>query len=142
MKTITLVVISLISLSALAHTIEGTLILKGTVRTKFDLNGLSTTCRAQVEKVKNLLQEDSYGNPAYNVRVDVGLSNYDETTGKFLRFSQELWFNNLFAVGGNKTEVRDLDYAAPGGATLKIDGQGRIRSVTFPYSGRPLTCNF
>ncbi len=141
MKTIILFFLALLTLPALAHTIEGTQILKGTVRTKFMLNGISTTCRAQVEKVKNLMQEDSYGNPAYNVRIDVGLSGHDEKTGKFLRFSQEFWFNNLFRVG-DKTEVRDLDYTAAGGGTLKIDGQGRILSVTFPYSGRPLTCNF
>ena len=141
MKKIIIAISATLTLSVLAHTIEGTLMLKGTVRTKFVLNGISTTCRAQVEKVKNLLQEDSYGNPAYNVRLDVGLSGHDEKTGKFLRFSQEFWFNNLFRVG-DKTEVRDLDYTAAGGGALKIDGQGRIRSVTFPYNGQPLTCNF
>ncbi len=141
MKTSIIAILTVLSFPTFAHTIEGTLILKGTVRTKFDLNGISTSCRAQVEKVKNLLQEDSYGNPAYNVRVDVGLSGYDDKTGKLLRFSQEFWFNNLFRVG-DKTEVRDLDYTAVGGGALKIDGQGRIKSVTFPYNGRPLTCNF
>jgi hypothetical protein len=141
MKTTIIALAAALSFTASAHTIQGTLILKGSARTKIVLEGISTTCKAQVEKVKNLLREDSYGNPAYNVRVDVDLSGYDDKSGKFLRHSQEFWFNNLFTVG-DKTEVRDLDYVAPGGATLKIDGQGRIQTITFPYNGRPLTCNF
>lgn len=138
-----ILIASLISLSAVssAHMIEGTPILKGAIKTKIYVNNIKTTCRVKVEKVKNLMLEDSYGNPAYKVRVDISLSGNDNENSRSIKFDRDVWINNLFSIG-NRTEVRDLEYASHDGINLKIDGNGRIKLVSFPYNGKAITCSF
>ena len=138
-----IIIASLISLSAVssAHMIEGTPVLKGAIKTKIYVNNIKTTCRVKVEKVKNLMLEDSYGNPAYNVRVSISLSGNDYESGRSVKFDREVWINNLFSVGA-RTEVRDFEYASSDGISLKIDRNGRIKVVSFPYSGKTITCSF
>src|SRR5690606_34295323 len=97
--------------------------------------------KVKVEKVKNLMQEDSYGNPAYNVRINLNLSGRDNERDLSVKFDRELWINNLFSVG-NKTEVRDFDYASSDGVRMKIDSQGRIVNVVFPFNSKLITCSF
>lgn len=141
MKKIIIIAAALVSLSSFAHTIEGTLILKGAIKTKLVVNNLKTTCKVKVEKVKNLLVEDSFGNPAYNVRVDVSLDGNNSERTQVVKHSKEIWFNNLFKTESG-TEVRDLEYAAADGSRMLIDKEGRLESVTFPSPYKTITCAF
>lgn len=141
MKNIILGLVAVVSLNASAHLIEGTQVLKGKIKTKIMVNTVKTTCSVKIEKVKNLMLEDSYGNPAYNVRAVVGLDGDDYQRGLSIKHDKELWFNNLFAAGTG-TEVRDFDYKAADGSTLKIDREGRIKSTSFPFQGRVISCSF
>ncbi len=141
MKNIILVTLAAISLSVSAHTILGTQILKGSIKTKFDLNGVKTTCKIKVDKVKNLRLEDSYGNPAYNVRLEINLKGDDSERSISIRYDKDIWLNNLF-TNGTRSEVRDFEYAGLDGTKMMIDRNGRIKSVTFTYVNRPITCSF
>lgn len=124
-----------------AHMIEGTLILKGSIKTRITVSGVKTTCRVKVEKVKNLLEEDSFGNPAYNVRINVGLDGNDVASNRSIKFNQDFFFNNLFKTPTG-TEVRDLEYKSLEGASMRIDKQGRLKSISFPSPYSTINCNF
>lgn len=141
MKNMIIAVIALASVSSFAHMIEGTQILKGSIKTRIVVNNLRTTCKVKVEKVKNLMQEDSFGNPAYNVRVDISLDGSNSDRTQLVKFDREIWFNNLF-ITLNGTEVRDLEYATADGARMMIDSEGRIKSVSFPSPYKTITCSF
>lgn len=144
MKNIFLAILAtllVLSASSFAHTIEGTLVLKGSLKTKIFVNNLKTTCKVKIEKVKNLMQEDSYGNPAYNVRVDIDLSGKDHERDLSVKYNREFWLNNLFAVG-NRSEVRDFEYASAEGVKMNIDRNGRIKKVSFPFQRQIITCSF
>lgn len=144
MKNIFLIILAtliVLSASTFAHIIEGTPVLKGSIRTKIIVNGLQTTCRVKVEKIKNLMLEDSFGNPAYNVRISVNLSGHNQQRTVSVKFDRDYWLNNLYAVG-NKTQVRDLEYTSSEGSKMMIDRNGRIRSVNFSFEGRLITCSF
>lgn len=141
MKNLIIGLVAAFSLSAFAHNIEGTLILKGTIKTKMVINTVKTTCKLKIEKVKNLLVEDSFGNPAYNVRANISLDGEDMERRISVKMDKEVWFNNLFTVGAG-TEVRDLEYAAADGSKMVIDSEGRIDSVSFLYNSRPINCAF
>ena len=123
--------------SAMAHTITGTPILKGSLKTKVTVNTVETECRVKVEKVKNLLEEDSFGNPAYNVRVNIALSGKDLKKKIEVKLDRDFQFRNLYADG-----VRDYEYFSDEGATLKIKTDGRLQSVVVPYGTQKVTCNF
>ena len=144
MKNIFLIILATLlvySVSSFANTVEGTLVLKGSIKTKIYVNNLKTTCKVKVEKVKNLMQEDSFGNPAYNIRLDINLSGNDHERNLSVKFDREFWINNLFSVG-NRTEVRDLDYASNEGVRMTIDRRGRIQKVVFPFHSQIITCSF
>ena len=132
---------ALISSGAFAHEIQGTQVLEGSLKTKLFVNGVETTCKVKIEKVKNLMEEDSYGNPAYNILVSMSLSGNDYTRDLQVRYDKRTWMNNLFTAG-SKTEVRDFDYASKDGSVLKINGAGRLVSVGIPYNNRTITCAF
>lgn len=141
MKKIILVTLAAISLSASAHTILGTQVLKGSIKTKLTINNVKTTCKIKVDKVKNLRLEDSFGNPAYNVRLEINLKGDDSERTVSIRYDKDIWLNNLFTTGTG-SEVRDFEYAGLDGTKMTIDGNGRIKSVTFSYLNRPVTCAF
>lgn len=141
MKHLIIGLLAAFSLSAFAHNIEGTLILKGAIKTKIVVNTVKTTCKLKIEKVKNLLVEDSFGNPAYNVRANISLHGEDMERRLSVKMDKEVWFNNLFTVAAG-TEVRDLEYAAADGSKMMIDSEGRIQSVSFNYNSRPINCAF
>lgn len=141
MKNIIFVMAAALSLTASAHLIDGVQILKGTIKTKIVVNAVKTTCKVKIEKIKNLMLEDSYGNPAYNVRAELSLDGNDFERSLSVKYSKEVWFNNLFTVGA-KTEVRDLEYFSADGSKLMIDGNGRIKSVSFPFESKTVTCAF
>ena len=138
-----LLVLSLILSSAVsAHTIKGTLILKGSLKSKVFVNGVETTCRVKIDKVKNILDEDSYGNPGYRVAAEVSLDGRDQKRKITIKDEQKLNFTNFFSVG-NKIEARDLNYTANNGAaTMAINEDGRLREVQISYQGQKVTCLF
>lgn len=141
MKTIIALLSTAFILSASAHNIEGTLVLKGTIKTKIMVNNLKTTCKVKVEKVKNLMLEDSFGNPAYNVRLDINLSGNDYERNLSVKFDRDFWVNNLFSTNSGSM-VKDLEYASEEGTQMLINRQGRIKSVSFPFNGRQINCAF
>ena len=134
-----LLFVTLISLNASAHEIEGTLVLKGAIKTKVLISDVKTTCRAKIDKVKNLMLEDSFGNPAYKVKVSMSLSGNDKDIS--INYNRDFEFNNLFKSGSGST-VKDLEYAAADGAKMVVSSTGRIDSITFNYNHRPITCSF
>ena len=141
MKNIIIGLVAAFSVSAFAHEIEGTQMLKGSRKAKITVNTVKTTCKVKVEKVKNLLLEDSFGNPAYNVRIEIELDGSDLERNLKVKYSKTSWFNNLFTEG-NGTIVKDLDYVSPEGSEIKIDQGGRLKLAKFDYNGQKITCSF
>lgn len=141
MKNLIIALTAAFSLSVFAQSFEGTPVLKGYKRTKIYLQGIETTCRVKVEKIKNLMLEDSNGNPAYNVRIDIALAGRNHELDRSIKFNQEFWVNNLFKVSGG-TVVRDTEYASTYGAKMRIDNTGRILSVSFPSPFGNINCSF
>lgn len=141
MKKIILLSSSLFLLTASAHTILGTPVLPGTLKTSILVNAVKTNCKVKVEKVRNLLFEDSYGNPGYTVRMNIDLSGDDLERKIKIRYDRDFTLTNMFQVG-QTLEVRDYDYFSPEGATLKIKTDGRLHRVSFPFENTALTCSF
>lgn len=137
-----LLLIALMS-SAFAHEIKGTQLLEGSLKTKMMVKGIKVTCAVEVEKVKNLMEEDSYGNPAYKTRIDMGIKGSDDKKKIKVEISKRnVILTNLFKVG-DKTEVRDLEYASEDGhIKLNINEEGRIKSVSLPHEGETINCVF
>jgi hypothetical protein len=130
-----------IAFAASAHEIKGTLILKGTAKTKINLNGLEVRCHVKVDDVKNNLVEDTFGNPAYRVWTIVELSG--GTTEQRVSEKLPLRFTNIHPTATG-TIVLDDQYRGENvpSASMKIDERGRIRSVTFPLNGKSVSCTF
>jgi hypothetical protein len=143
MKNILLLIILCLTYSIFAHDIKGTLVLRGTIKTKVNLNGIKTTCKIEIKKVKNLMLEDSYGNPAYQFLADISLDGRDSDFNKVINSKRSLWFNNYFVIENDKTEIRDFDYKATSEvSTIVIDESGRIKKLTLLYGSNPVTCLF
>ena len=131
---ITLIIIKF-SWAALAHTIKGTMVLKGSLKTNILIKNKITSCRIRILKVKNLLDEDSYGNPAYNVKASIHIDS--------VNFDKEVWVNNLFVLNTDKTEVRDFEYHSEDESSkIFIDEQGRVKTVLIRYQGKNISCSF
>ena len=130
------------SSAVFAHEIEGTLMLKGSLKTKIVVNGVKSTCRLKVEKVKNLLEEDDFGNPAYQARVDISLDGNDMERGMRVKFDKELTVINLHQEGSVK-KVKDLEYFSTSEKVkIMIDQEGRLVSTTFAFGSQNITCVF
>ncbi len=143
-KFILLAVLALPAVSSAAHEIEGTMVLKGSLKSKVFINAVETTCRAEVEKVKNILAEDSYGNPGYRVRLKVTLDGRDEKRKIEIKQETKVSVTNFFKVG-DKVEARDLNYAddeTATGTTLDISPEGRLVKVKVAYKNQFVTCLF
>jgi hypothetical protein len=139
MKTIIIIFAALLSMASFAHEIKGTPVLKGSIKSKTVVNNQPATCKVRVSKVKNLMLEDSFGNPAYDVRMTVGLESTKQESR--IAFEQEVRAHNLFTTATG-TEVRDNDYVSKEGVQMTIDEAGRIKKVVFPYQGQQITCAF
>jgi hypothetical protein len=141
MKTLVTVLL-LISSTLVAHEIQGTLMLKGALKTKVMVNGVKTICKLKVEKVKNLLEEDDFGNPAYQARIDISLDGSDLERGIRVKYAKELTVNNLHQEGAVK-KVKDLEYfSAVDKVKVLIDQQGRLVETSFAYGSQLITCVF
>lgn len=139
MKKLICLLMVLTSTQLMAHEIEGTLVLKGSLKTKITVNRIKTECKVKVHDVKNLMEEDSFGNPAYKIKLEISLSGRDKD--RRVKFDQKVWVNNLFK-DGNGSIVKDLEYASPEGTKLFVNNQGRMKSVQFTYSGQTISCDF
>ena len=125
--------------SAFARPIQGTLVFKGAVKSKIKVFNEKTTCRVKVEKVKNILEEeDSFGNPAYQIRTQLELNGNEK-----IKFDREVVFINLHKTG-TTSQVEDLKYFVKGepSTTMTVDEEGRIKQVTFVASKQNIVCNF
>jgi hypothetical protein len=135
MNIVTIILLSCLSLNVLSHTIKGTMVLKGPLKTRVFIKNKETSCRIKIEKVKNLLEEDSFGNPAYKVRAQVGLDS--------INFEKDIWLNNLFSLGKDRSEVRDFEYHSEDNSIkMKIDDTGRIKTVLVRYKNTDISCFF
>lgn len=133
----------LLAVSASAHVIVGTPLKEGTLKAKLFVNTIESTCKVKVDKVFNLKEEDSYGNPAYRIWVDVNLSGNDVERKLKVKHKRSYELINLFTVG-DKTEVRDYEYFSKDGLiTLTMKTDGRLNGVTFLYNNKQrITCSF
>ena len=135
-------ILALISLGAHAQEIQGTLMLKGALKTKIVVNSVKTTCKLKVEKVRNLLEEDQFGNPGYQARVQISLDGSDFERNIKVKHDKELTVINMHTVDGLKT-VKDFDYFNEAEKVkVVIDDGGRLVSTTFPYQSQSITCKF
>ncbi|MBA2403279.1 MAG: hypothetical protein H0V66_00795 [Bdellovibrionales bacterium] len=142
MKMQLIALLTLISASAMATEIQGTLMLKGTLKTKIVVNGVKTVCKIKVEKVKNLLEEDSAGNPAYQAKIQISLDGNDLERGVKVKLDKELTVINLHSDKDVRT-VKDLDYfSSAEKVKVTIDSEGRLLSTSFPFQSQTIQCNF
>lgn len=142
MKTSLLTIISLFSLSVFAQEIQGTLMLKGSLKTKITVNNVNTTCKVKVKKVRNILEEDAYGNPGYRARIQLSLSGNDYERQIKVKFDKEVDVINMHDENGTKI-VKDFDYfSSEDKIYVSIDGKGRLKQARFPYQGQTITCKF
>lgn len=141
MKKLLIALAALSSATVFAHEIQGTLILKGSLKTKIVVNNVKTECRVKIEKVKNLREEDAYGNPGYTVKTNIALEGSDSKTSTKVKYSKTQQFINMLEVNGLK-KVSDFDYVGEDGSTMKIDSQGRIKNVAFTFENKKITCSF
>ena len=142
MKNIIFALLAITSLSGFAHEIEGTLMLKGALKTKIVVNGVKTTCKLKVEKVKNLLEEDSFGNPGYQAKVEISLDGNDFERGIRVKFDKDVVLTNLHKEG-TVWKTRDLEYYNYADrVSVLIDKEGRLVSTSFPYGQQTITCKF
>jgi hypothetical protein len=142
MKKQLIVLLSLISVGAFANEIQGTLMLKGSLKTKIMVNGVSSVCRLKVEKVKNLLEEDNFGNPGYQARVKISLDGHDLERDIKVKLDKDITVINLH-LEKDLRRIKDLEYiSSEENIKVNIDTEGRIVSTTFPYQQQTITCNF
>ncbi|MBY0516748.1 MAG: hypothetical protein K2P81_07565 [Bacteriovoracaceae bacterium] len=126
-----------------ANEIQGTMMLKGTAKTKIIINGIEAKCSVKVDEVKNTMTEDSFGNPAYRVwtKIEVSGSNSDRTVK--IDQSNSVRFTNLHKTAEG-TQVDDFKYVSEDNSrsTLMINEKGRITSAEFPVGAKLVRCNF
>jgi hypothetical protein len=142
MKTLLAALLIFSTTAIKAHEIQGTLMLKGALKSKIVVNGVKSTCKLKVEKVKNLLEEDDFGNPAYQARIDITLDGNDFERGIRVKYAKELTVINLHKEGAVK-KVKDLEYfSTTDKVTVLIDQQGRLMQTSFTYASQKITCVF
>lgn len=142
MKNLFLALMTLTALTTHAHEIEGTLMLEGALKTKIMVNGIKTTCKLKVDKVKNLLEEDSFGNPAYQAKIKISLDGSDFQRGIKIKLDKDVLLTNLHNEGV-VWKVRDLEYFNYADkVSVLINREGRLVSATLPYTNQMVTCKF
>ena len=134
---IMIIALSLFAVGAQAHTIQGTQVLEGSLKTKTIARGIEVSCRVSIDKVKNTLEEDSFGNPSYQVKVGVSLDGKDAKKKIEVKHEWKNWLTNMYPEG-----VRDFDYTSSEGVDMKITSEGRIKSVSLTVGGEKVNCNF
>jgi acyl-coenzyme A synthetase/AMP-(fatty) acid ligase len=133
--------IILFSGSAIAQSITGVPVLKGTLKTKVNFHGVSATCKVKVIKLKNIMEEDAFGFPGYQVRIEADLNGRNENGESVVSFDREFMVTNFWNVNG-KTVAKDFEYFSEDGALLTIKEDGRLKSFVFPVQNEKVTCAF
>ena len=142
MKMILIALVSLASLNSFAAPIEGTLMLKGSLKTKIVVKGVKSVCKLKVDKVKNILEEDSFGNPGYTAKVEISLDGNDIERNIKVKVDKKISVANVHTVG-NVRQVKDFDYFNEAEkVTVTIDKEGRLLSTSFPFENQTITCKF
>jgi len=70
MKTLLFILFCFAVFKTQAHEIEGTVVLEGSLKTETIVNYKKGTCKVKIKDVKNLMLEDQFGNPAYNILIN------------------------------------------------------------------------
>ncbi len=142
MKNLIIAFLSLFSISAMAKEVEGTLMLKGALKTKVVVNGVTSVCKLKIDKVKNILDEDDFGNPGYQVKIEIELDGRDMERGIKIKLDKKLTVINMHVDNGVR-QVKDLDYfSTEEKITVTIDKEGRLVSTSFPYAQKIVKCSF
>lgn len=131
----------LLSSTAFAQNFTGIPVLKGSLKTKILVKGTQTTCKIKVVKVRNLMEEDSFGNPGYRVRIEADLDGRDSERRPVVKFDREFTLTNFWQQNG-QVIVKDLEYGSNDGANLTIKPDGRIKAFSFPFENEKVTCSF
>ncbi|MFL5783421.1 MAG: hypothetical protein ACJ76H_02355 [Bacteriovoracaceae bacterium] len=131
----------LFSGSVAAQSITGVAVLKGTLKTKVNFHGVSANCKVKVIKIKNIMEEDAFGFPGYQVRIEADLDGRNENGESVVNFSREFMVTNIWNVNG-KTVAKDFEYFSEDGALLTIKDDGRLKSFAFPVQNEKVTCTF
>jgi hypothetical protein len=144
MKTTIIALLALSSVTALAHTIRGTAVLRGKAEGLAWVNGVQIECVVKLDKKKitNLLDEDRYGNPAYQVEAEISLVSKDRRALP-LRERHEVRFINMHTDAEGKI-VRDEAYFAPTDRRFNftIDANGRFKVLYAPSAVGNVVCRF
>ncbi len=131
----------LITGTAMAQSITGVPVLKGALKTKTSVRGISTTCKVKVSKTRNIKDEDAFGNPGYRVIFSVNLDGKNDKNETVVKLDQEFSVTNFWNEGG-KIVAKDFEYFSTDGALLSIKEDGRLKSVSLPFQGGKVTCAF
>lgn len=132
---------ALITGTAFAQTITGIPVLKGSLKTKTLVRGMQTTCKVKVAKIRNLKEEDSFGNPGYTVEIEANLDGRNKDGETVVRYRNEFRLTNFWPENG-QVIARDFDYYSENGALLTIKPDGRLKSFSFPLDNQKITCSF
>lgn len=138
MKFLLLATLALSS-TAFAKPIQGTLVLKGAVKTKIKVFNEKTICKVKIEKVRNIMdEEDSFGNPGYQIRTQIELNENEK-----IKYDREVMFINMHKSGAT-SQVDDFKYfvKAEPTTTMLVDEEGNLKTVTFVAQNQNIVCNF
>lgn len=132
---------ALVTGTAFAQSITGVPVLKGALKTKTLVRSTQTTCKVKVVKIRNLMEEDAFGNPGYRVRIEANLEGKNDKNETVVKFDKEFALTNFWEVNG-QIVAKDLDYTSTDGAYLRIKPDGRLQTFSFKYGEEKITCAF
>ncbi len=136
-----LIFAALLSTTAFAQQITGVAVLKGSLKTKVAVNGVTATCKVKVDKIRNIMEEDANGFPGYKVRIEASLDGKNDKQETVVKLDQVYNLTNFWTVDG-KVIAKDLEYFSTDGALLTIKPDGRLKSFVIPYNNQKITCAF
>lgn len=164
MKTL-IAALMLTTVAAQAHTIKGTLVRTGSLKTETMVRGAEVKCSVKIDGkglfggrsgVQNLLQEDEFGNPAYKVYMAIELKSKDKDIVD-LKFKETITFTNLHKSGVSDTLYKTMTPVAPAPtasrpnpvapakgteAQFTIDDNGNIVNLQVQTNVGPVSCTF
>ena len=164
MKTL-MTALLLISAAAHAHDIKGTMVRPGVAKGTAFVRGAEVKCSMDingkrlfggVSDVRNALEQDQYGNPAYKVTAKVSLKSKDREIAD-IKFEERITFINLHDSGVSDSLYVTFTPKAPAptpqipnpvtprkGTEAKFvsDDNGNITSLQVQTSIGPVNCSF
>lgn len=132
---------ALVTGTAFAQSITGVPVLKGALKTKTMVRGTSTNCKVKIDKIRNMKEEDSFGNPGYKVIVEVDLDGKNDKQETVVRYGKEFTLTNFWPENG-QVVAKDFDYYSDDGAFLTIKADGRLKSFSLNLDNQKITCSF